>query len=179
MLTGLFYIWLVCRYGWYCNLLRQWGYKMLDRTRKRVGHEREREVWGGRGEMGKYRPTWIWHVKKLLTWLPVSGNVCAHVSFVMHRLLDRLSILADICQYISDYWNVGKNPYRCNTSTILIVNLHAEKEWMEKFMWEEKTNKWNNFIMKAHHRNCHTLVVYYHAHWSILYLASLPIWVAL
>ena len=26
---------------------------MLDRTRKRVGHEREREVGDGRGEMGK------------------------------------------------------------------------------------------------------------------------------
>ena len=37
---------------------------MLDRTRKRVGYRREREVGGGRkgirrrGEMGKYRSTW-------------------------------------------------------------------------------------------------------------------------
>ena len=30
---------------------------------------------------------------------------------------------------------------------ILIGNLHPEYEWTEKFMWEEKINKWNNIIM--------------------------------
>ena len=58
-LTLAFHIELVCQYGWYCNLLQQWGYKMLDRTWKRVGHgreickkgEQEEEKWE------KYQPT--------------------------------------------------------------------------------------------------------------------------
>ena len=50
------------------------------------------------------------------------------------KILDRLSVSADICWYISDYRNIGKNPYRCNTtntspfyglsSDSLCANLH-------------------------------------------------------
>ena len=32
------------------------------------------------------------------------------------KISDRLSVSADICLHISDYRNIGKNPYRCNTT---------------------------------------------------------------
>ena len=46
MLTASFRIWQVI-YG-DCNLLRQRGHKILDRTQKTVGHGRERELGDGR-----------------------------------------------------------------------------------------------------------------------------------
>ena len=42
-----FAVWLVWRYGWYCNLLRQWGYKILDTEEGGTWEEK----WGvGEGE---------------------------------------------------------------------------------------------------------------------------------
>ena len=45
MLTALLKTGLSANMG---NLLRQWGHKMLERTQKRVGYGKEREVRNGR-----------------------------------------------------------------------------------------------------------------------------------
>ena len=56
-------------------------------------------------------------------------------------------LLIFACLTVSDI--VGQCAY---VRTILIVNLPAEQEGMDQFMREKKMNKWNNIIMRSHHR---------------------------
>ena len=44
---------------------------------------------------------------------------------------------------------------------------------------EREVGGWEKGNKKRRNRNYHTLVVCYHAHWAIAYLACLPIWVLL
>ena len=72
------------------------------------------------------------HCDKLLSMLgeyrcEVKSHKMISVELTNHKapgvkILDRLSVSADICLYISDYRNIGKIPYRCKTTYACIVN---------------------------------------------------------
>ena len=70
---------------------------MLDRTQKRVGHGKEREVEDGRRgiqreeKWGKYQPTWT--LCDRLFFLPLSGNVsqCAYMYICIYHSKSQLT----------------------------------------------------------------------------------------